>query len=180
MKYFFFRRTYSAGKEDILAAHPLQLRSLCSLSSLLTMSTVTTRDGYIVRESEDSGLEKAFKIFGSIFAFLCVLVALRLLVNFCIDTAILRDSYPLWQALSKIRRFFCPWISPRTQPEGGASTEAGSSPTGPNDIELVTMDRLLAGMTVAQKEACIASILPSKVRKEYTQLKLPLVTFPLN
>eukprot|EP00934_Nitzschia_sp_Nitz4_P000416 Nitzschia sp. Nitz4//scaffold1_size375055//204096//204949//NITZ4_000280-RA/size375055-augustus-gene-0.678-mRNA-1//1//CDS//3329541057//416//frame0 len=113
------------------------------------------------RLAVSSEVSLALQLIAIIFAFIGFLVVLRVIVNLLIDIAMAGDLYPFWQLLSKLRRFLCPWLSPRTQPQGaGTVTPSPASNLGMNTV---SMDRLLAGMTYSQKEACLAAILPSQV-----------------
>jgi hypothetical protein len=109
----------------------------------------------------DVDIKKGFGIVGIVFLFLMTLVILRLGCNFFIDVVILRDNESLIRAASQLRRVSYPWWHPRTQPQGAPAVPTPSSPT--STTELVSMDRLLMGLTPQQKQELLASILMSKV-----------------
>jgi hypothetical protein len=101
------------------------------------------------------------------------LVVLRIGCNVCIDIVILRDSDSLLKTLSELRRAIFPNWHPRTQPQDilsmqqqGGATNGSSRDVeggGNNGVELMNMDRVLAGLTPKQKQDLLVSVLPSKV-----------------
>ena len=108
----------------------------------------------------DVDIKKAFSIVGIVVLFFMFLVILRYGCIIFIDVVILRDSASLMRTLSDLRRKFVPWYHPRTQPQGAtqgsADVESGQ--------ELISMDRILSGLTPQQKKDLLASILTTKVR----------------
>lgn len=103
-------------------------------------------------------------------AFLAVLVLLRVGCNVCIDIVILRDSDSLMKTFSDLRRAIFPNWHPRTQPQDIPSqqrTTNGSRDIGgggsSNGVELMNMDRVLAGLTPKQKQDLLVSVLSTKV-----------------
>jgi hypothetical protein len=111
--------------------------------------------------SADVDLKKGFAVIGIVLAFLLALVVLRFGCIVFIDIVILQDSDSLVRTLSEIRRYLLPWSHPRTQPHDMSSPHSAMT----NEAELVTMDKLLTGLTPQQKQELLSSLLASKASR---------------
>jgi hypothetical protein len=141
----------------------------------------------------DNNLARGLMLVGIVLLFLFGLVALRLVCNMFIDVAILRDDRSLMRSLSELRRMVCPCWHPRTEPQqqdGGrnrttTATRAVPAAGAAAATEMVNMESLLAGLTPAQKQDLLASILNNKVRAADLLLPIqskgiPFTLTPLN
>ena len=113
----------------------------------------------------DEGLREAGEVIGIILGFLFFMWVLRCFVNTTIDVTVLRDTTSLIRNLSQIRRLFCPWFHPRTEPE-----EQLAEPTVRVDTEYRSrgadrrMAQMMEGLTARERYMLLAPLLASKVR----------------
>jgi hypothetical protein len=94
-------------------------------------------------------------------AFLFGMVICRFGCNIFIDVIILRDTDSLLRSLSEFRRRVIPCWHPRTQPQELITSGEESSST--REPDLITMDRVLSGLTPLQKQEFLSSILTSRI-----------------
>mmetsp|Transcript_3066 Transcript_3066/g.6931 ORF Transcript_3066/g.6931 Transcript_3066/m.6931 type:complete len:364 (-) Transcript_3066:3992-5083(-) len=113
---------------------------------------------------EDNDAKRGMIIVSIVLLFLFCMIVLRFGLNLLIDLCILRDGESLVRTASEIRRFFCPCWHPRTTSATGnieaTTTTRSSSNANINNGETVTMEMLLSGLSLKQKQQVIESIVP--------------------
>jgi hypothetical protein len=111
-------------------------------------------------QQHDDDIALGLTVVGITIAFLFGMVICRCGCNIFIDVIILRDTDSLLRSLSEFRRRVIPCWHPRTQPqEVIASGEESST----REIEIISMDRVLSGLTPLQKQELLSSILTSRI-----------------
>jgi len=114
----------------------------------------------------NDGFQKAGEVIGIILVFVFVMATLRCVVNTTIDIAVLRNTSSLIRDLSQIRRLFCPWFHPRTEPEDQrtATTVRVHDADRRGHATETVMAQMMEGLTGQERYSLLASLLATKVR----------------
>lgn len=127
-------------------------------------------------EWKNAQLQKWFQVLGVLLSFLLAMAILRVAVNCLIDVTVLRgdSSSSLLRQVSQLRRWFCPWWHPRTQPQEQElppqppSQEAADGRNSQRRYSQrdAALDRVLMGLTPSEKRELLTSLLQSQIASE--------------
>lgn len=105
---------------------------------------------------DESGAPDWLRVIGMLVLFVVFLVLLRFILNCIIDVFVLRD----FRQISQFRRKICPWWHPQTRPQPESQQNEINSHS---QLQLITMERLLAGMSFHEKHELLTGMLQSEI-----------------